>query len=87
MKNNKEKAQRIPFDYSFGKPRIELSGQECVVDGIDSIVEYSENRIRISLGSQLITFDGDGLRINSFTREGALVEGNIMSMSFSQKEF
>ena len=39
--------------------------------------------ITVSLGSQEITFWGDDLKINSFTREGAVVQGNITSMEFS----
>lgn len=72
------------YDYYFGKPRLEMSGRECLVDGLDSVIEYSNDKIVVSLGSQLITFLGDDLRINSFTREGAIVEGTIISMEFSQ---
>lgn len=79
----KEKAKKEPFDYYFGKPRIEIAGTECLVDGLDAIIEYSSQKIQISLGTQIITFFGDDLRINSFTREGAVVEGNIISMEFS----
>ena len=60
-----------------------MSGSECLVDGLQSIVEYSDTKIIVSLGSQIITFFGDDLHINSFTREGAVVEGNIISMEFS----
>lgn len=79
----KNKITKEPFDYYFGKPRIEMSGSECLVDGLEGIIEYSSTKIQVSLGSQLITFWGDDLKINSFTREGAIVEGNIMSMEFS----
>lgn len=79
----KNKISKAPFDYYFGKPRIEMTGSECLVDGLESIIEYSPTKIQVSLGSQLITFWGDDLRINSFTREGAVVEGNILSMEFS----
>ena len=69
IKNKKtEKENKSPLDYYFGKPRIEMAGSECLVDG---------------LGSQEITFWGDDLKINSFTREGAVVQGNITSMEFS----
>ena len=67
----------------FGKPRLEMTGNECLVDGLDSILEYSNDKIIVRLGSQIITFFGDDLKINSFTSEGAVVEGNIISMEFS----
>lgn len=79
----KEKISSQGYDYCFGKPRLEMTGRECLVDGLQSIVEYSSDKIIVNLGSQVITFFGDDLHINSFTREGAVVEGNIISMEFS----
>ena len=78
-----EKENKSPLDYYFGKPRIEMAGSECLVDGLEKIIEYSNTKITVSLGSQEITFWGDDLKINSFTREGAVVQGNITSMEFS----
>ena len=76
IKNKKtEKENKSPLDYYFGKPRIEMAGSECLVDGLE--------KSTVSLGSQEITFWGDDLKINSFTREGAVVQGNITSMEFS----
>lgn len=60
-----------------------MSGSECLVDGLKSVIEYSSNKISVSLGSQIIVFNGFDLKINSFTRDGAIVEGNITSMEFS----
>lgn len=79
----KEKIMPRSYDYYFGKPRLEMTGRECLVDGLQSIIEYSSDKITLNLGKQVITFFGDDLRINSFTREGAIVEGNIISMEFS----
>lgn len=82
----KDKNKKEPFDYYFGKPRIEMTGQECLVDGLEKILEYSDEKIQVSLGSQLITFYGYDLSINSFTHEGAVIEGLITSMVFSSGE-
>lgn len=60
-----------------------MSGSECLVDGLKSVIEYSSSKISVSLGSQIIVFNGFDLKINSFTRDGAIVEGNITSMEFS----
>ena len=76
---NKKQDKANPLDYYIGKPRLEMAGSEC----LESIIEYSNTKITVSLGSQLITFWGDDLKINSFTREGAIVQGNITSMEFS----
>ena len=75
---NKKQDKANPLDYYIGKPRLEMAGSEC-----ESIIEYPNTKITVSLGSQLITFWGDDLKINSFTREGAIVQGNITSMEFS----
>ena len=51
-----------------------------------SPLDYYFGKPRIEMagsGSQEITFWGDDLKINSFTREGAVVQGNITSMEFS----
>ncbi len=82
MKKRSQKPSN--YDYFFGKPRLEMTGRECLVDGLKSVVEYSDSKIIISLGSRLITFFGDELCINSFTKDGAIVEGNIISMEFSE---
>ena len=77
-----KKVKSREFDYYFGKPRLEMAGNECLVDGLKSIVEYSDTKITVSLGSQTIIFNGFDLKINSFTREGAIIEGNIAYMEF-----
>ncbi len=80
----KNRAEQSEFSYYFGKPRLEMNGNECLVDGLKSVVEYSGDKIVISLGKKTITFFGDDLHINSFTREGAVIQGNIISMEFSE---
>ncbi|MBE6719613.1 MAG: hypothetical protein E7571_03015 [Ruminococcaceae bacterium] len=65
------------------KPHIEIIGNnECVVDGLKSILEYTKDKIRIDLGKYSVTFFGDELYINSFSHEGAVVEGTIIGMEF-----
>ena len=52
IKNKKtEKENKSPLDYYFGKPRIEMAGSECLVDGLEKIIEYSNTKITVSLGS------------------------------------
>ena len=68
-------------------PRIEIVvGRECVVDGLQSIVEYTDDKIKIDLGKYVATFIGDGLYIGSFSREGAVVEGTIMGLEFCSND-
>lgn len=64
-------------------PHIQVIGNsECVVDGLKSVVEYTNQRVKFNMGSYYITFIGADLCINSFSRQGAIVQGKIMSMEF-----
>lgn len=73
----------LPLDYFTGKPRLEILGAECLVDGLEGILEYTPQRIRLRVGKQEITFVGDALFINSFCHQGAVIEGQIITMEFS----
>lgn len=84
MKRAEKIIKKESFDYYFGKPRIEIAGSECLVDGLDSIIEYSNEKIQLSVGKKTVTFLGSDLCINSFTHEGAIVRGNIVSVEFGQ---
>lgn len=66
-----------------GTPHIELNGStQCVINGLKGINEYTKEKIKINLGKYFIVFYGDELYINSFSYEGAIVEGNIISLEF-----
>lgn len=64
-------------------PRIELVGNsECMVEGMKGILEYTKEKIKINLGKYYVTFFGDELFIKSFSYQGAIVQGNIISVEF-----
>lgn len=74
----------FPIEYYTGEPHLELRGNsECVVDGLKSIIEYNSDRIKLNIGRRAVVFLGEGLEINSFTPEGAVVRGFIMSVEFT----
>lgn len=74
----------FPIQYYTGKPRLEFYGNdECVVDGLKSIIKYSNDEIILNIGKMAVKFIGDDLHINSFSPEGAIVNGFIISMEFS----
>lgn len=63
------------------EPHLELIGcSECVVDGLKGILEYGDDRIKINLGKYYATIFGDGLYIDSFSYEGAVIRGTIVSV-------
>ncbi len=68
-------------------PHIEMVGNnQCVVDGLKSILEYTKDKIKIDLGKYAIEFYGSELYINSLSHEGAVVEGTIISMEFCNND-
>lgn len=77
----------FPIDYYTGEPHIEIIGNyECVVDGLKSILEYSSDRIKLCIGKRAVTFHGEDLHINAFTPEGAIVQGTILSVEYSDAD-
>ena len=64
-------------------PIIELTGNTfCSVEGIKSINEYSDGKIKLDLGKISVLIFGDGLCISSFSPEGAQIDGTVISMEF-----
>jgi len=74
----------FPVEYYSGEPHLVIMGNdECIVDGLKSVLEYSSDKIKLDTGKRAVTFYGEGLHINAFTPEGAVVKGFIISMEFS----
>ena len=77
----------FPIEYYTGEPHLEMIGNfECVVDGLKSIIEYSSEKIKLNIGKRTVTFNGEDLHINSFTPQGAVVQGIILSVDFSDAD-
>ena len=77
----------FPIEYYTGEPHLEMIGNfECIVDGLKSILEYSSDRIKLNIGKRAVTFLGYDLHINSLTTEGAVVQGTILSVEFSDAD-
>ncbi len=86
-KENGAKALDVPVYTFTGEPHIEIIGtSQCVVDGLKGILQYGDDLIKLNLGKNSVTFRGENLSINSFTKEGAIVEGYILSIDFSEGE-
>ena len=56
----------------------------AVVDGLKSVLEYSENKIVFDIGKKSVAIHGSDLEIDYFTPQGAVVRGTIISLDFSQ---
>ena len=86
-KNSLRELTDFPIEYYTGEPHLEMIGNfECVVDGLKSIIEYSSDKIKLNIGKRAVTFNGEDLHINSFTPQGAVVQGVILSVDFSDAD-
>lgn len=66
------------------EPHIELIGNsELIINGLKGIGEYTDEKIKIDLGRYVITIYGDNLYINSFTKDGAIINGMIISIELN----
>lgn len=63
------------------EPHLELVGtNELAINGLKGIGEYTSERIRIDLGRYTVVINGCDLFINSFNRDGAIINGIIISL-------
>ena len=64
-------------------PYIEISGQNHVeIDGIQKILEYKEEVIKIRFKHITVSFNGRGLNLRDYNKKNAVIVGNITSIEF-----
>lgn len=78
------------FLYDDGKdglilsPEIILTGnKKATVEGMNEIIEYTSDTVKLSLGKMILSFSGDSLSITELENERITVSGDIFSLSFS----
>lgn len=59
-----------------------LGNRECIVEGCQGILEYSDDKIKLNIGNGVLIFFGDNLTIRALNGDGAVVEGRIMNLEF-----
>lgn len=63
--------------------KIEMIGnKEATVDGCRCVVEYSDIKITLNIGSGNVTFIGSDLEISSLSAGVAVVRGIVASVEF-----
>ena len=55
---------------------------EAVLEGITSVLEYSESTIKLAAGAMTVKLNGRNLSIGVLERRGTLVKGYITSVEF-----
>ena len=82
-----KKDERTDISERALPPRIELcSNTFCCVEGIKKILDCSEKCIKFNLGKRNAVFCGDSLYIRSFSSDGAVIEGIIVSLEFEDDD-
>ncbi len=58
------------------------SNREATIEGCRGVLEYGDDRIRLSTGSSVIRFTGSELEIKSLSPGHAAIKGFIVSIEF-----
>lgn len=73
----------IPQDIIAGQAMISMTGNHCVrVSNYRTMEEYSEEKIKLSLGKISLMITGTHLLIEYFRKEEIKIVGNITNVSF-----
>ncbi|MBQ5590801.1 MAG: YabP/YqfC family sporulation protein [Clostridia bacterium] len=73
----------LPDGLLSGGARIELqSNEKALIDCKCSVLQYSDNEIKINTRTGIVVFFGSNLRINSLNKESAVISGKILKVEF-----
>ena len=65
------------------KQNIEIIGNKiAIVENIDSIIEYSEESIRLLVEKKYILICGCGLRLDNYSDKSVIIKGRISKIIF-----
>lgn len=80
----KERMRAAAVKMKARDSHIEINnGHEAVFEGCRGILEYSSERIRLSMGRQSVTINGSELSIRNMFSQLIVVDGHISSIDFS----
>ncbi|MGN0557627.1 MAG: YabP/YqfC family sporulation protein [Acutalibacteraceae bacterium] len=76
----------LPQGLLTGGVHIELnSNREVLIDGRSSVIEYTENEIRLNIQTGSLRLIGSSLGIVSMSPQGTQITGKIHSLEFSDQ--
>lgn len=74
---------QIPYDIAYSLPNIEIKGnREIYIENYKSIIEYTNDRIRLKLKGMQLSIEGNGLCIEYYTKDSMLITGRIRDIKF-----
>ena len=75
----------VPFSAMGNNLHIELLGNnQLILDGGFSIIEYTEENVKLKIKKGYVLIYGTELIINNINDENLLITGKIISLEFSQ---
>ena len=75
----------LPDGLLSGETHIEvLSDKKALIDGKCTVLQYSEEEIKINTGTGIIAFIGKNLSIDSLNKESAIISGTLKKIEFSK---
>lgn len=78
-----DRALELPAGTIGGGAHIELhANREAVIDGCRGIIDYSEDAVRMNVGSGSVTFFGRNLMLKNLTDREAILAGHIQRIEF-----
>ena len=68
---------------SAGGTHMEMQGKrEIIIDGCRGILEYDKDRIKLNAGSLVISFQGSGLVIKTYSENQTVLAGEVVGIAF-----
>jgi sporulation protein YqfC len=77
------KALELPEELISGAPHIEMSGnRDVIIDGYMGIIEYDDEKVKLSAGKYAIKITGRDLTLKNMQRDSICISGFIYTMEF-----
>ncbi len=76
---------RQPSGNFYRLPDLEVRGSCVLTDGCRRVLDFTDQKLCLDMGNSVITFYGDGLRIESLAGKRLVIEGRVARMEFSPK--
>jgi len=77
------KALELPGEITLNLPLISMVGnEELIIENYKSVIEYSDERIRIKTATRVVRIEGRALTLAHITSENIAITGNITKMEF-----
>ena len=82
--HSKETKRKSSFLSTLNAPCIELSGNlELLIEGSKGVLSYSADSVRVNTGGMIVNIAGRELDLRCISDSALIIDGFIMSLSFT----